>query len=103
MLSLSSAETDSRKYKTIYWHIYHPIAGHRFNQMNNHWLENLEGSIFKWFVGHLVVCRLVGNSSYVTLAFEDAQVIQPCSREKTDNTDDTDDTDDTKECKNIGM
>ena len=30
-----------------------------------------------------------------TLAFEDAQVIQPFSIEKTDNTDDTDYTDDT--------
>ena len=37
----------------------------------------------------------VGNSSDATLAFEDAQVTQPFSREKTDNTDYTYDTDDT--------
>ena len=43
-----------------------------------------------------VSCRHVGNSSDLTLAFEDSQVIQPFSREKTDNTDDTDDTDDTE-------
>ena len=36
--------------------------------------------------------RHVGDSSDITLAFEDAQVIL---REETDNTDDTDDTDDT--------
>ena len=45
--------------------------------------------------------RLVGWSSQrwadinVTLAFEDAQVIPPFSREETEHTDDTDDTDDT--------
>ena len=36
-----------------------------------------------------------GNSSDVTLAFDDPHVIQPFSREETDNTDDTGDTDDT--------
>ena len=47
--------------------------------------------------------RLVGWSSQrwadinVTLAFEDAQVIPPFSREETEHTDDTDDTDDTDE------
>ena len=48
----------------------------------------------------LVVCY-AADSSDVTLAFEDAQVIQPFSREETDARDDTDardetdDTDDT--------
>ena len=41
-----------------------------------------------------VVCH-PGNSSDVTLAFEDDQVIWPFSREETDNTGDTDDTDNT--------
>ena len=41
-----------------------------------------------------VVCH-VGDSSDVTPAFEDSQIIQPLSREETDNTDDTDDTEDT--------
>ena len=41
--------------------------------------------------------RLVGwlqcwADTYVTLAFEDAQVIPPFPREETDDTDDTDDT-----------
>ena len=48
--------------------------------------KNLEGSIFAWLVGRLVVCH-PGNSSDVTLAFEDAL-------DDTDNSDDTDDTDD---------
>ena len=52
------------------------------------------------FVVWSVVCRHVGNCSHVTLAFEDAQVIEPFSRETTDNTDDTDDT---EECRNEGM
>ena len=55
------------------------------------------------FVFWLVVCRPVGNSSDVTLAFEDAHVIQHFSREKTDNTDDTDDTDDPEACRNVEM
>ena len=38
-------------------------------------LENLEGSIFAWLFGWLFV-RHGRNSSDVTLAFEDAQVIQ---------------------------
>ena len=47
-----------------------------------------------------VVVRLVGRlqrwaDTNVTLAFEDAQVIPPFSREETDDTDTTDDTDDT--------
>ena len=63
-------------------------------------MENLGGSIFAWlFVcclfGWFDGCHHVGDSSDVTLAFEDAQVIKPFSREKTDNIDDTDDTDDT--------
>ena len=41
----------------------------------------------------LFVCN-AGNSSDVTLAFEDAHIIPPFSREETKNTDDTDDTDD---------
>ena len=36
-----------------------------------------------------------GNSSDVTLAFENAQVIHPFARDETDSSDDTDDTDDT--------
>ena len=47
--------------------------------------------------GHLGVrlfgCQ-AGNSSDVTLAFEDAQVIQPVSMGENDNTDNTDDIDD---------
>ena len=45
-----------------------------------------------------VVCHHTGDSSDVTLAFEDAQFIPPFSREETDDkdvTDTTDDTDDT--------
>jgi hypothetical protein len=38
-------------------------------------LENLEGPIFAWLFVRLVV-RHGRNSSDVTLAFEDAQVIQ---------------------------
>ena len=44
-------------------------------------------------VGRLVI-RHAADSSDVTLAFEDPQVIPPFSREETDNTDDKDDTDD---------
>ena len=41
----------------------------------NHLLTNLEGSIFAWLVGWLVVvCH--GDVTVVTVAFEDAQVIQ---------------------------
>ena len=36
-----------------------------------------------------------GDSSDVTLAFEDSQVIPPFSKEETENTEDTDDIDDT--------
>ena len=81
--------------------------------MNSRWFENLEGSIFAWlfgclFVVSLVVCLHVGNTSDVTLAFKDAQVIQPLSREKTYNTDDTDDTEEYRsvgmyECMNVWM
>ena len=39
--------------------------------------------------------RHTGDSSDVTLAFEDAQVIPPFSREETKITDDLDDIDDT--------
>ena len=52
------------------------------------------------FVVWLVVCCHIGNCSHVTLAFEDAQVIEPFSRETTNNIDDTDDT---EECRNEGM
>ena len=41
-----------------------------------------------------------GDGSDFTLAFEDAQVIPPFSREKTVDTDDTDDTDDTGDTDN---
>ena len=37
-----------------------------------------------------VVHYHIGDSSDVTLAFEDAQITQAVSRENTDNTDDTD-------------
>ena len=46
--------------------------------------------------GRLCICVVVwsfvrlAHSSDVTLAFDDAQFIQPFSREETDNTDDTD-------------
>ena len=53
-----------------------------------------------WKALYLRRCLLVqtvgchaGNSSDVTLVFEDAQVIQLFSRKETDNTDDADDTD----------
>ena len=42
-------------------------------------------------------CCHAGNSSEVTLAFEDDQVIPPFSREETDDTDNTDDTYDTED------
>ena len=61
---------------------------------SSYWLENLGGSIFAWLFGRLFGCP-AGDSYDVTLAFEDAQVIQTFSREETDNTDHTDDTDDT--------
>ena len=55
-------------------------------------LTNLEGSILVFFVGclngRLYGCH-AGDSSDVTLAFEDAQVMPPFSREETDNTDNT--------------
>ena len=55
---------------------------------------NLEDTIF----GLLFSCRChTGGISDVTLAFEDAQVILPFSREETDDTDDTDDIYDTKD------
>ena len=54
----------------------------------------LEGSIFPWLFSRSVG-RHTGDSSDVTLAFEDAQFIPLFSREETVNTDDTDDTDDT--------
>ena len=79
--------------RLFYKHLCHSLTNSRLNQKKNHWLENLEGSIFAWLFGCLV--GNVGNSSDVTLAFEDAQIIQPFSREKTYNTDDTDDTEDT--------
>ena len=41
----------------------------------NHLLTNLEGSICAWLFVNMFGCQ-VGNSSDVTLAFEDAQVIQ---------------------------
>ena len=56
-------------------------------------MENSEGSIFAWLFGCSVVC-LAGDSSYVTLAFEDAQDTPPFSKEETENTDDTDNTGD---------
>ena len=50
----------------------------------------MEGTIFEF----LFVCHS-RNSSDVTLAFEDAQVIPPLSRKEFDDTDYTDVTDDT--------
>ena len=47
-----------------------------------------------YLCGWLVVCHIC-NSSDVTLAFVDAQVIPPFSREETDDTDKTDETDGT--------
>ena len=41
-----------------------------------HLLKNLEGSIFAWLFVWLVAIRHADNSSDVTLAFDDAQVIQ---------------------------
>jgi hypothetical protein len=60
----------------------------------------LRGCLVVWSVVH------IEDRSDVTLAFEDAQVIHPFSREKTYKTDDIDnhdDTDDTEECRNVGM
>ena len=42
---------------------------------SSYWLENLEGSIFAWLVGCSVV-RHGRDSSDVTLALEDAQVVR---------------------------
>ena len=56
--------------------MYAHIAELQIEPNQNHLLTNLEGSIFTWlFVWLVVVCH-GGYSSYVTLAFEDAQVIQ---------------------------
>ena len=60
------------------------------------------GFIFRQLV--VVRCCNAGNSSDVTLAFEDAQLILPFSREETDDTDDTnytEDTDDTDDTDDI--
>ena len=46
---------------------------------SSYWLENLEGSIFVWLVGRLVgrlFVRHGRDSSDVTLALEDAQVVR---------------------------
>ena len=52
------------------------------------------GTIFGWFFGWLVCCSLQRwAETNVTLAFEDAQVMQPFSMEDIDGTDNTDDTD----------
>ena len=80
----------------------------------NHLLKTLEVSIFAQLVAIGCCCccrRQAGDSSGVTLAFEDVQVIPPFSREETDNaddryvrddTDDTDDRDDTDDTDDTG-
>ena len=50
-----------------------------------------------FFVVQSVVGCHIGDSSDVTLAFENAQVIQRFSGEITDNTDNTD------KCRNVGL
>ena len=52
------------------------IAELQLEPNQNHLLKNLEGSIFTWLFGWLFGCRHSGDSSNVTVAFEDAQVIQ---------------------------
>ena len=42
---------------------------------SSYWLENLEGSIFAWLFVWLFVCH-GRDSSDVTLALEDAQVVR---------------------------
>ena len=49
------------------------------------------GRLYIWGVNRSVG-RHAGDISDVTLAFEDAQVIPPFSREETDDTDDTEST-----------
>ena len=51
------------------------IAQLQIEPNQNQLLKNLKGSIFAWLVV-LVVVHHAGDSSNVTLAFEDAQVIQ---------------------------
>ena len=56
------------------------------------WIHSIFGKLVGWLVG-LLLQRWTDTK--VSLAFEDAQVIQPFSREETDDTDDRDDKDDT--------
>ena len=55
-------------------------------------LPNEKPFIRTWSVRRLVGWLQRWAETNVTLAFEDAQVIPPLSREDTDDTDDTDDT-----------
>ena len=70
------------------------LPNSRFNQMKNHLLQNLDRpyiEVVVWLFGRLQFLA----DTYVTLAFEDAQVIPPFSREETDGTVNTDYTEDT--------
>ena len=58
------------------------IAELQIEPNQNHLLTNLEGSIFAWLFGWLVVVCHGGDSSDVTLAFENAQVIQTLMDDK---------------------
>ena len=53
------------------------------------------GQLVGWSVGRSVGRLQCWAETNVSLAFEDAQVIPPFSREETDDTDNTDDTEDT--------
>ena len=59
------------------------------------WNGSIFGQLFGRSVGLSVGWWQRSADTNATLAFEDAQVIQPFSREETDDTDNTDDTDDT--------
>ena len=55
------------------------VAELQIKQNQTHSLKNLEGSIFAWLFVCLVVwlvVRQAGDTSDVTLSFEDAQVFQ---------------------------
>ena len=70
-----------RKYSrfSLESYLFSPIAELKICQtpQSSYWLENLEGSIFAWLFGRLVVCLSSHFwHSDVTLALEDAQVVR---------------------------
>ena len=73
------------------------LPNSRFNQMRNNFVFKSGEALYSctWSVGRSIGQLQRWADTSVTLAFEDAQVIPPFSREETDDTDNTDDTDDT--------